>query len=92
MSDDQPVEPAPDADPRVEDLLARMTLPEKLAQLGCVWSTQLFADDDFSAAAAADLMPDGTGQVTRIAASTGLRPEGLARMANHIQHWLVTET
>jgi beta-glucosidase len=92
VSDDQPVEPPPDDDPRVEDLLARMTLPEKLAQLGCVWSTQLFADDDFSAAAAADLMPDGTGQVTRIAASTGLRPEGLARMANHIQHWLVTET
>ena len=27
-------------DDRVEDLLGRMTLDEKLAQLGCVWSTQ----------------------------------------------------
>ena len=25
-----------------------MTLDEKLAQLGCVWSTQLVADDRFS--------------------------------------------
>ena len=37
-------------------------------------------------------MPDGTGQVTRIAASTGLRPAGIARFANEIQRWLVEET
>ncbi len=84
--------PPPDDDPRVEELLARMTLEEKLAQLGCVWSTQLVSDDAFSPAAAARLMPHGTGQVTRIAASTGLRPTGLARLANHLQHWLVNET
>ncbi len=69
-----------------------MTLPEKLAQLGCVWSTRLVVDDDFSPATAAEVIPHGTGQVTRIAASTGLRPAGLARFANRIQHWLVTET
>ena len=89
--DDAPA-PPPDDDPRVEELLARMTLDEKLAQLGCVWSTRLFVDDDFSAEAAAAVVPHGTGQVTRIAASTGLRPAGLARAANRIQHWLVTET
>ncbi|MFN8640204.1 MAG: hypothetical protein U0802_00505 [Candidatus Binatia bacterium] len=33
---------------RVDDLLARMTLDEKLAQLGCVWSTQLVADEAFA--------------------------------------------
>ncbi len=77
---------------RVEHLVARMTLAEKLAQLGGVWSTGLVRDDAFSPAAAAEIMAHGAGQVTRIAASTGLRPEGLARLHNDIQHWLVTET
>ena len=77
---------------RVEHLVERMTLAEKLAQLGGVWSTGLVRDDAFSPAAAAEIMAHGAGQVTRIAASTGLRPEGLARLHNDIQHWLVTET
>ncbi len=94
MSDQEPAPsaPPPDDDPRVEELLARMTLSEKLAQLGCVWSTRLFVDDDFSPETAAQVIPDGTGQITRIAASTGLRPTGLARAANRIQHWLLNET
>ena len=61
-------------DDRVEDLLGRMTLDEKLAQLGCVWSTQLVEDDQFSEAKAHELLADGTGHITRIGASTGLRP------------------
>lgn len=82
---------------RVDDLLGRMTLDEKLAQLGCVWSTQLVRADStgasaFSAEAAAELMPSGTGQVTRIAASTGLRPTGLAELHNQIQQFLVERT
>lgn len=80
----------------VETLVAGMTLAEKLAQLGCVWSTQLVEgegdDARFSPDRAAELMADGTGQVTRIAASTGLRPDGIARFANEIQRWLITNT
>ena len=77
---------------RVELLVEQMTLVEKLAQLGGVWSTGLVRDDAFSPAAAAEVMAHGTGQITRIAASTGLRPDGLARLHNDIQQWLVTET
>lgn len=82
---------------RVDDLLDRMTLDEKLAQLGCVWSTQLVrtgpdGDSAFSDEAAMDLMPGGTGQVTRIAASTGLRPAGLADLHNSVQRFLVEQT
>ena len=76
----------------VDDLLERMTLAEKLAQLGCVWSTRLVDDAGFSEVAAAELMPFGTGQITRIAASTGLRPQGLAVFANEIQRYLLEET
>jgi len=82
---------------RLDDLVGRMTLQEKLAQLGCVWSTALVRPGPtgapgFSDDAAAELMPHGTGQVTRIAASTGLRPEGLASFHNQIQRWLVEHT
>jgi len=77
---------------RADDLVARMTLREKVAQLGCVWCSTLVAGDAFSAANAAARMPDGTGQVTRIGSSTGLRPKESAAFTNAIQRWLVEET
>jgi len=77
---------------RVEDLLGRMTLEEKLAQLGCVWSTQLVTDDRFSPERARSLIASGTGHITRIGASTGLRPHESAAFANAIQRFLVEET
>lgn len=91
-----PSEPTESVSEVVESLLAELTLAEKLAQLGCVWSTQLVEgegdDARFSPERASELMADGTGQVTRIAASTGLTPDGLARFANEIQRWLITNT
>lgn len=77
---------------RVADLLGRMTLDEKLAQLGCLWSTALVRDDRFDADAAAAQMPHGIGQVTRIGASTGLRPRESAALMNAIQRVAVERT
>ncbi|MEX0767440.1 MAG: glycoside hydrolase family 3 N-terminal domain-containing protein [Microthrixaceae bacterium] len=77
---------------RVDDLMSYMTLEEKLAQLGGVWSTELLTDQGFSDVNAARLLANGTGQITRIAASTGLRPEGIAQLHNQIQNWLLTHT
>lgn len=95
---DQPPHDAPYRDPdrpipeRVDDLLSRMTLVEKVRQLGCVWSTQLVVDDEVSEEKLDELLGLGTGQVTRIAASTGLEAEGLAEFHNRIQRSLVTRT
>jgi beta-glucosidase len=77
---------------RVGDLLDRMTLDEKLAQLGCVWSTELVADDRFSPERARELLAHGTGQITRIGGSTGLRPHESAAFANDIQRFLREDT
>ena len=66
--------PTASIEDRARDLLAAMTLEEKLAQLGCLWSTALLRDGAFDADLAAGLMPHGIGQVTRIGAATGLRP------------------
>jgi beta-glucosidase len=77
---------------RASDLVAVMTLDEKLAQLGCVWSTGLVADGAFSEARAAQRLRHGTGHVTRIGASTGLRPGESAAFANRIQRYLRERT
>src|SRR5262245_21799800 len=79
-------------DARADDLLARMTLDEKLAQLGCVWSTQLVEDGAFWERKARALLAHGTGQITRIGASTGLRPRESAAFANRIQRFLAEQT
>ena len=52
--------PARPLEERVKDLLNRMTLDEKIAQLGCLWSTALVRDDTFDAKYVAAKMPHGT--------------------------------
>lgn len=76
----------------VDDLLGRMTVDEKLAQLGCVWVTALVKDDAFDPAAARTHLAHGIGHVTRIGASTGLRPAQSAALMNEIQRFAVEET
>ena len=77
---------------RTEDLLARMRLEEKVAQLGCVWCTALVEDGEWSEERALGALRDGTGHVTRIGASTGLRPAQSAEFANRIQRHLRERT
>src|SRR5436309_3944336 len=77
---------------RVENLLALMTLDEKLAQLGCLWSTAFVSTGSFDPNTVAEKMPHGIGQVTRIGASTGLHPHESATLMNAIQQVAVERT
>lgn len=77
--------PACSIDARLDDLLGRMTLDEKLAQIGCVWSTQLLDEGAFSPELARRRMPHGIGHVTRIGGATVLSPRESAALANEIQ-------
>ncbi len=77
---------------RVDDLVSRMNLDEKLAQIGSVWLTDLVKDDRFDADLVADQLPHGIGHVTRIGASTGLRPQASAKLMNEIQRVVVDGT
>src|SRR5579883_3441771 len=79
-------------DDRVEDLLALMSLDEKLAQLGCIWSTELVQNGVLDHDLIAARMPHGIGQITRIGASTGLRPRESAAFMNTIQRVAVEQT
>jgi beta-glucosidase len=77
---------------RLDDLLARMTLAEKAAQLGSAWVFQLAKGPRLDEERAARLLGHGLGQVTRVSGASGLRPEEAARLANAIQRFLVEGT
>lgn len=77
---------------RVADLLARMTLDEKVAQLGSAWVFQLADGAALDEARAADLLRHGIGQVTRISGASSLTAREAAALANAIQRHLVSAT
>jgi beta-glucosidase len=85
-------DPNASVESRVEDLLSIMTLDEKLAQLGCLWSTAFMRKGTFDPDIVAERMPHGIGQITRIGASTGLRPHESAALMNAIQKFAVERT
>ncbi len=77
---------------RVESLLALMNMDEKLAQLGCYWSTAFISTGKFDPEVVAEMIPHGIGQVTRIGASTGLHPRESAEFMNAIQKIAIERT
>jgi beta-glucosidase len=77
---------------RVQDLLARMTLAEKIAQLGSCWVFELQDEAGFSPGKAAALIGQGIGQITRVGGGSTLAPQEIAKMANTIQAYLVNHT
>jgi beta-glucosidase len=85
-------DPSAALDDRVDDLLARMDLDEKLAQITGLWLTDLVVGDRFDEDVAAEKLRHGIGHVTRIGASTGLRPAASAQLMNDIQRVAVERT
>jgi beta-glucosidase len=69
-----------------------MTLDEKIAQLGCVWSTALIKDDKLDPDFVESKIPHGIGQITRIGASTGLHARESAELMNDIQRVAIERT
>ncbi len=86
------LDPDREIDERIDDLLQRMSLQEKLNQLSCIWSSSLVENDTFNEEAVAERLLDGIGQITRIGANTGLQPQGSAAFANQIQRVLVEKS
>ncbi len=93
-------DPGLSADERVADLLERMTLEEKVAQLFAVW---LRPPEDAGAdgpcggwtahdEAVAELLRHGVGQLTRPFGTRLIEPERGARALNELQRHLVENT
>ena len=83
-----------DIDVKVRDLLRRMTLEEKIAQLGSIPGRNLLEDGKFSREKAEQLLKNGIGQITRVSGGTHdvTSPEKAALIANEIQRFLKEET
>ena len=77
---------------RVDDLISRMTLDEKLAQLGSIFASPLLEDGRFSQKEARTFLEKGIGQISAAARSSGLTPDNLATFANEVQKFLRENT
>lgn len=86
-------DPARSVSERTEDLLQRMTLEEKLAQLQSVWHQRRQMEDaqlQFVPEKAAQLMPHGIGHIAR--PSEFKTPKQTAEFNNAAQRWLREHT
>lgn len=88
-------------DERVKDLLGRMTLEEKAAQMMCVWmekpndnsnvpKAQMPLGGEFSPEIAKERMPNGIGQFARQREYRNAKRS--AEYANAVQKWLIDNT
>ncbi len=77
---------------RVQDLLARMTLDEKLAQLTSCWAHDLQTDGQLDPQKVEQHLRHGIGQITRPGGDTTLTPQEIARLTNQLQRFLIEHT
>ena len=69
-----------------------MTIDEKLAQLGALWSFEVFDGHGLDLERARERLAQGIGQITRVAGATNLPPGQVTDFGNQIQRFLVEET
>ncbi|MBS7648855.1 glycoside hydrolase family 3 C-terminal domain-containing protein [Candidatus Bathyarchaeota archaeon] len=83
-----------DLELKVKSLIGKMTLEEKVAQLGSVPASELLEGGRFSREKALNTIGKGVGQITRLAGSpdSPREPAKIAIIANDIQRFLVEET
>lgn len=77
---------------RADDLLARMSIDEKVGQLGSVWVFQIADQAGFDADRAAPLMASGLGHVTRVSGASSFTARQAAELANAVQRHLIDHT
>ncbi len=77
---------------RVSELMARMTLEEKIRQLGGYWFFELQTKGQLDLAKVKMKLKDGVGQLTRVAGAGNLAPMEAAKAYNQVQKFLLEET
>lgn len=93
MSDPEYRDSSLSVERRVEDLLSRMTIEEKAAQLGSIKASELLdGDGELDREYAESVLADGIGHITRFGGDAGLDPVDAATRANEVQRLLEEET
>ncbi len=82
----------PEIEARAKEILSTMTVDEKVAQMGSVWSFELLDSGSFSTEKAEALIKNGIGHVARPGFGTGLDARQLAHFNNELQEFLTKNT
>lgn len=77
---------------RVKDLLSRMTVEEKTAQLGSIFAAPLSDNGIFNREKAEKQLKNGIGEISAPALNDKLSEVGIATLTNNIQKYLVENT
>ncbi len=77
---------------RVEDLLSRMTIEEKVAQLGSQYPKAVLESQELSIEKMETKFKHGIGQISRIGGLMNLPPKKSVKIANGIQKFLKEKT
>ena len=77
---------------RVETLISKMTLEEKLAQIGSYWMYELQTGGKLDPIKLQSELGQGIGQITRVAGATTQDPVSAAKSGNQIQEFLINHT
>lgn len=83
---------SPEIETRVNELLARMTLEEKAAQLQACWIYELQTKGMLDDVKIQSRLCKGIGQISRISGASTYPLREAARIYNRIQHFLVEKT
>jgi beta-glucosidase len=76
----------------VKTLLSKMTLEEKVAQLGSIFATPLLEDGRFAPNKAGEILKHGIGHISAPAMTSGLPLKEVAALVNDIQQYLQEHT
>lgn len=76
----------------INKLIKKMTLKEKVAQLGSFSPERVMKNRKFSKEKADKFIKYGIGQISRVAGATDLSPEEAAKVYNDLQKYLKEET
>lgn len=85
-------DPSQPVDVRVEDLLSRMTLEEKAAQLCGDLAASFIVDGKLSHEALKEKFKDGHGRITQYSLVGLVSPKQIAEITNELQDFFVNET
>jgi beta-glucosidase len=77
---------------KVKDLLSKMTVEEKVAQLGSVFATPLLENGKFASVKTAAALKNGIGHISAPALAANLPPREVAALINDIQKYLTQNT
>ncbi|MDO6761281.1 glycoside hydrolase family 3 N-terminal domain-containing protein [Tamlana sp. 2_MG-2023] len=82
----------PEIGARVADLMDKMTLEEKLAQIVGTRLNQLLVDGKVSLEKCREIIPNGMGHFCQFSSGLTVTPEELRDIVRDVQHYLTTET